>query len=234
MGRNGRHDKLLTFFLNTFFPAACVGCHRYLSDFEDVLCEECKNNLPYFNPVLDHPIHVNILGGRVPLMHLGCLLRFTKKSSIQNIMHGIKYENRKDLAVYLGMIFGRELRKEKFCCDVLVPVPIHVEKRRERGYNQAFLIALGISEVTGIPVDETIVVKTHHTRSQTKMNREQRALNLKDSFGLGEGTGKYNGKHLALVDDVLTTGATTEQIWRTLSQMTGITFSALYLCHARD
>jgi ComF family protein len=162
------------------------------------------------------------------------MLRFTKKSIVQNIMHGIKYQNRKNLAVFMGEMFGQKLKEENFACDYLIPVPVHKQKLRERGYNQAALISDGISRLTGIPVLEGILIKSRYTQTQTKMNKEQRMKNLAQSFMLSSEKHMLENKHICLVDDVLTTGSTTESIWEVMNEISGIKISAVYLCHARD
>ncbi|MCX8079741.1 MAG: ComF family protein [Bacteroidia bacterium] len=225
--------KLFTAFASVFFPPVCSGCKSNLSGFEKFLCSECLNNLPVFEPVLGHPIHGQVLGGRMPLEHLGCFLRFTKGSRVQNIMHGMKYENRRELALFLGELFGQRLKQEGFVCDILIPVPVHRKKLKDRGYNQAALIAYGIGTVLGIPVSEGNLIKNRYTQTQTKLNREQRMLNLKGSFEL-KNYENFKGKHVALVDDVLTTGSTTENIWEIMREVPQLKISALYLCHARD
>jgi ComF family protein len=190
--------------------------------------------LPVFNPVLNHPIHGDVLGGRVPFQNIGCMLRFTKNSIVQHIMHGIKYENRKNLAVFMGEMFGQKLKEENFTCDYLIPVPIHKQKLKERGYNQAAQIAYGISRQTGIPVLEGILIKSRYTQTQTKMNKEQRMKNLAQSFALSSEKHVLENKHACIVDDVLTTGSTTESIWEVMKEISSIKISAVYLCHARD
>lgn len=229
-----RIKKLFTSLISVFFPSCCSGCNRHLSEFEAFLCSECRFQLPVFNPVLNHPIHGGVLGGRVPLHNIGCMLRFTKKSIVQNIMHGIKYQNRKNLAVFMGEMFGQKLKEENFACDYLIPVPVHKQKLRERGYNQAALISDGISRLTGIPVLEGILIKSRYTQTQTKMNKEQRMKNLAQSFMLSSEKHMLENKHICLVDDVLTTGSTTESIWEVMNEISGIKISAVYLCHARD
>lgn len=227
-------EKLFTSIMSFFLPPCCSGCNRYLSDFEKYLCLECLQKLPFFNPILNHPIHGDILGGRVPLQNLGCMLRFTKNSIVQNIMHGIKYRNRKNIAVFMGEMFGQKLKEEKLACDYLIPVPVHKQKLKERGYNQAALIACGISRQTGIPVLEDVLIKSRYTQTQTKMNKEQRMKNLAQSFTLSPEKHLLENKHVCLVDDVLTTGSTTENVWEAMKEIKGIRLSAVYLCHARD
>lgn len=162
------------------------------------------------------------------------MLRFTKGGIVQNIMHGIKYQNRKNLAEFMGEMFGQKLKEENFACDYLIPVPVHKQKLKERGYNQAALIAYGISRQTGIPVLEGILVKSRYTQTQTKMNKEQRMKNLAQSFSLSSEKYVFENKHVCLVDDVLTTGSTTESVWEVMKEIRRIKISAVYLCHARD
>lgn len=226
--------KLFTDILSVFFPETCPGCKDYLSEKENKICWKCFSELPFFDPVINHPVHQDILGGRIPVRQLACLIRFSKENAIRNIMHSIKYEGRKDLAFWFGIKTGEKLLKEEFRCDVLIPVPLHPEKLKQRGYNQAECIARGIAHVTGWKICTDVLLKSRNTKSQTKMNREQRMQNLKNSFILSEKYNLLSGKEIAVVDDVLTTGATTEHVWMALKEIPGVKFSAIYLCHARD
>ncbi len=126
-------------------------------------------------------------------------------------MHSIKYEGNKELGIFMGVMCARDLLKTDFFegIDLLVPVPMHAAKIKKRGYNQAALIAEGISRVTGRPFSENLLVKNENTESQTKMNRLDRFENVRASFSVNN-VHDSSAEHILLIDDVITTGSTLE------------------------
>jgi ComF family protein len=169
--------------------------------------------------------------GRAPLTYAAAQYYFTKESLMQRLMHSFKYKNNKELGFYLGQLMGQALSESnRFTnIDALIPLPLFASKERKRGYNQATVLCDGIAEVLKKPVLKNVVVRTHHTETQTKKNRIERWQNMEGRFELVN-TKAIAGKHLLLVDDVVTTGATLEACSRELFLAPDIRLSIATLC----
>jgi len=151
------------------------------------------------------------LWGRLPLVSGAAFLYFTRKSAVQRTLHELKYRNNPEVGRRLGVEFGRKLREvEQYrTVDVIIPVPLHPDKQRSRGYNQSTVFAQGIAESLNVPVLESALRRREFTSTQTRKKRMERHTNVSQVFEVAH-TAKLEGKHILLVDDVLTTGATLE------------------------
>jgi len=207
--------------LHLVFPETCLSCSRELSQGSPHLCPFCESELRYthFESFTEPTPLDQLFWGRVQLNATCAMLDFKKESGTQEILHAIKYRGKKDLALEMGARFGKKLslNQEKYgSIDALIPVPLHPKKRYVRGYNQSELIAEGIFKSTDVPVISDLLTKGTHTASQTKKGRFKRWDNVSDVFHVNPG--KYDSlRHIALVDDVVTTGATLEACIRTIS-----------------
>jgi ComF family protein len=204
-------SSLFSDFISLFFPRLCAACETTLMKSEEVLCLNCLHDLPLavFNGTDDSPLD-KIFWGRVNARKTFALFLFSKKGKVQHLIHQLKYKNRPDVGVYLGKMLAKhlnELYPGQF--DVVVPVPLHKDKERKRGYNQSAMIAQGIAEVLNIPVGDTNFIKVTYTETQTRKARFARYENVKETFKVVD-SDVFAGKHLLLVDDVITTGATLE------------------------
>jgi len=158
----------------------------------------------------DNPVS-QIFWGRVPVEAGTSLFRFEKGSAYQKLLHELKYRGNRKAGTYLGQLLGYELKHTFFsCCDLLVPVPLHRRRLRQRGYNQSEIIARGASQIMGIPVMTNLLMRTRHHKSQTSMSRYERFENVSGNFRLMPGHPDMTGKKILLIDDVVTTGATLE------------------------
>lgn len=195
--------------LDLFFPNNCELCEKHLTHVESFICLECKFNLPYIDR---HKLMLEsiqkIFWGRIEIEKVYSVYNYQKGSHTQKLLHEIKYNSKTKLAIYLGEITASQLPK-KHTLDVLLPIPLHPKKRKQRGYNQSLLLAQGIQKVTGIPIDCHSVSRTKINASQTQFSKYDRWENVKSIFKLEDNHG-LSGKHILLVDDVLTTGATIE------------------------
>jgi len=202
------HLDLLMFF----FPLNCLVCGKRLSSPGEVLCLECEYNMPRTNyrDGTNNPVS-QVFWGRVPVEMGTSLFRFEKGSSYQTLLHDLKYRGNKKAGAYLGRLLGHELKRTRYAdCDVMVPVPIHKKRLRERGYNQSEIIARGTSDVMGIPVVLDLLRRADHHNSQTTLGRYERFENVRHNFQLARNPPDVNGKRILLIDDVVTTGATLE------------------------
>jgi ComF family protein len=202
----------LSDLLMFFFPANCLVCGKKLHSPGGVLCLQCEYNLPRtgYRDRQNNPVN-QVFWGRVPVEMGTSLFRFEKGSDYQALLHDLKYRGNRLVGFYLGKLLGHELAASSFAaCDMMVPVPLHPRKYRQRGFNQSEVIARGTSEVTGIPVETGLLERVVHHRSQTSLGRYERYENVHGNFRLARNAPDVNGKKILLIDDVVTTGSTLE------------------------
>ena len=198
-------------FLNLFYPNLCVVCNQHLINQEKLICTECLYHLPKTNFHLhkDNPVS-QIFWGRVPIEYATGYFFFHKGSNYQHMMHKYKYHGYKEIRQILGKSLGNQLKESYFCSvDVIVPVPLHKNKLKKRGYNQSEWFGLGLAEAMGKPIDSKSFVRAIATETQTRKTRFERWKNVEDIFTVLYPENLV-GKHILLVDDVVTTGATLE------------------------
>lgn len=200
---------------NLVFPKICPGCKRPLLKSENSLCLHCLSNLPERLTLNTEELKKRFYG-RLQLGEAYSFLLFKRKGITQNLLHSIKYNGNQKLGLELGTIFGERCKSlglfEKV--DVVVPIPLHKSKLRYRGFNQSTLIAQGLASSLGILLDEISVIRKIKTTTQTKKTRMERWKNVDQTFKVI--TNKLQGKHVLLVDDVITTGATLESCGQTI------------------
>lgn len=220
--------------LHLFFPRQCVVCGAPLQEGEDVVCIKCNMDMPRTNFHLrkDNPVE-RIFWGKLPLERATSYFFYHKGSDFRRILYQLKYGGRKDVGETMGRFMAQELLTSDFFrgVDVIIPVPLHPRKKRIRGYNQSECIARGIATVTGLPLDIASVVRGKHTETQTRKSTYERWENVEGIFHLSHLEG-FAGKHVLLVDDVLTTGATTTACADVFQGMEGVRISILTLAVA--
>lgn len=210
------------------FPDNCLLCtHPLMSDERDI-CYSCIDSLPQTgyhlssdNPVAQH------LWGRVPLAHAASYLHVRDGNVTQQLIHLLKYKGKKKVGIKLGRLYGYKLKEAGSHypkVDLIVPVPLHINRQRQRGYNQCDLFAQGLSEVLDVPYAPDVLTRVKETVSQTKHSRYERWSNVEGIFHLSQPE-KIAGKSVLLIDDVITTGATIESAAATLLQGIDVTLS---------
>ncbi|WP_185957497.1 ComF family protein [Saccharicrinis carchari] len=196
----------------------------------------CTKNLPrsYFHLADDNPLN-KLFWGRVDIEKVVSFLLYTSGSHVKEILHALKYGNRKELGYELGKLYAKELSDINYFgqIDFLVPVPLHPKKKSKRGYNQSEWIAKGLAEHLPGKVMVDNLYKKLHTTSQTNKGRYSRWENIAQSFDIRD-TGIFKNKKVLLVDDVLTTGATIEACAGNLAAIEGITIYVATLAYACD
>lgn len=205
-------NRYLEGFQHLIFPNICLQCSYELSRFEQHVCAFCWDKLQrtYFESYEVASAMDQLFWGRVDLNVTFALYFFEKEKPIQDLLHALKYQFKAPLGCYFGRIMGETLLKSQKYNGIqaLIPVPIHPQKKFLRGYNQSELLADGMSEILGIPILLDVVKKKANNTSQTRKNRFLRWDNASEQFCLGREKVIYH--HIAIVDDVITTGSTLE------------------------
>jgi len=199
-------------FLGLIYPNVCLSCGETLVSGEKYICTNCLVSLPYTHFISTRKnLITEFLRGRIfNLENAYSFLYFYKHSMVQKILYAIKYSGVKELAMELGIYLSENIKDSDYKnADFLVPIPLHYLKLRKRGYNQSEWFARGVSMVLDVPVDTSSIIRTVNTQTQTKKGREERWLNVQNIFEV-KNVRKLYGKHIVLIDDVLTTGATIE------------------------
>jgi ComF family protein len=214
-------------FLCLFFPRICAACGSNLLKNEEMICLSCEYHLPHtnFHLSLDNPVN-GLFWGKVTLTSATAYLYFNKGSKVQHLIHQLKYKGRKDIGIWLGKQYGNELKISSYfnAVQLIIPIPLHDKRLKQRGYNQSEQFAIGLGTSMSIPVISDALYRKKETATQTKKSRFSRWQNVADVFDVRNSAG-LEMKHILLVDDVITTGATLESCIRTLSSIKGIRIS---------
>lgn len=226
--------NILSDTLHLFYPHVCNGCGGDILPDKNLLCLKCIHDLPHtgFARYPNNPVE-KYFWGRLPLTAAHSEFYFEKDGLIQHLIHQLKYKANTAIGTYLGELMGKSmLNSDRFnTADALIPLPLYADKERQRGYNQAAVICQGISSVMNIPVLVGNVVRRRSTETQTRKHRAERWQNVRESFGI-QNRRSLAGKHLLLVDDVVTTGATLEACGQVMLQAENVTLSIAALAHA--
>ncbi len=204
--------KLINPIIDLFFPPVCMACNSYLSDKSLQICIDCRHDLPVTNFHFDNSDYVKkVFYGRVEIENATALLRFHKKGIVQQLMHNLKYRGHENIGELLGDWLGEELATIKAYneIDLVIPVPLHKTKLKKRGYNQVAKFGQRIAKAINADYEDNVLVKTSATKTQVFKNRESRWLQ-KDGIFTVQNEERLEGKHILLVDDIITTGATIE------------------------
>ena len=222
-----RLNHYLQDFLSLFFPELCAGCGNNLFKNEIEICTKCIYHLPVTNFHKD-PLNkfAKQLWGRFVFKQAGSYVYFRKGSRVQNIMHQLKYNKRPEAGFRMGQLYAYLLNEDNEweLPDLIIPVPLHPAKLRKRGYNQSESIAKGMSFVLNIPVLSDNLIRIEDTETQTRKSRFGRYENLKNAFRCLD-KNSLMSKHILLIDDVMTTGATLEACATVLLSIDGTVIS---------
>ena len=214
-------SKWLHDFSHLFFPHTCTGCGNDLLEEDQSICLHCFANLPEtgFFALPGNPIE-KIFYGRLEVASAAAGYYFTKNSVLQRLIHQLKYNGNQDVGHQLGQWLGLQLKKSGRYTgiDALIPLPLFPDKERKRGYNQATVLCEGMADTLNVPVMKDIVLRKRYTDTQTRKGRSDRWLNVDGSFEISDPSQLQN-KHVLLVDDVITTGATIEACGYAIKQI---------------
>lgn len=205
-------QRINSSFWSLFFPRLCLACEQGLPpDDQEYICFTCRTNLPYTNfHLLPENTVTDRLAGRIPLVFAAAYFFYQPDSRAQQIIHALKYYNRPEIGTELGQAYGLDLMTvpQLQDADYIVPVPLHPKRMHQRGYNQAEKFGAGLAEKLPAALLADGLVRLSFEASQTKKGLQDRIKNVENAFG--PGNYDFSNRHLILVDDILTTGATLE------------------------
>lgn len=226
---------MISFFhrlLDLIVPRLCVVCSRRLSPTEQVLCASCNVHLPRtgFQFGAKDNVMARLFWGIIPVERVAALFYYEANSATANILYDLKYHDHPEIGVYMGRLVAREFMETDFFdgIDLIVPIPLACKRQRHRGYNQSEKLANGVSSVTGIPVSNNVVRRTRFEKSQTHIRHWERQENVANVFRAND-ISVIRGRHILLVDDVITTGATMVACARELLKAEDVRISLLSL-----
>lgn len=217
--------------VHLLFPHICSGCGNDILDPSSALCLRCMDAIPETNFELhpNNPVEKK-LWGRLKLENATAQYYFTGESLMKRLMHQFKYKGNKELGLQLGRMMGESInRSGRFHVDALIPLPLFPAKEKKRGYNQSTVLCEGIAESLHVPVLKDSIIRSQHTDTQTKKRRIERWQNMEGKFIVVKPE-SIRGKHLLLVDDVITTGATLEACGAELLTAENVRLSIATLC----
>jgi len=204
--------QFLTDILNIIFPKICCTCGQSLMKYEEILCFHCRRVLPKINfqNQKENELSDRFIG-KINIEYAMAYLYFHKSGITQKLLHQLKYKNNPEIGEMIGHWFGQELKEKEIMkkAELIIPVPLHPKKERRRGYNQSHYFAKGISEITNIPIDLKSLKRIRYETSQTVKTKEHRWKSVEHAFEVHDRK-KVENKHILLVDDIVTTGATME------------------------
>jgi len=225
---------IITDFISLLYPRLCMACGNSLFRHEQVLCTQCLFELPKtnFHRLPGNPLD-KVFWGRVPVDRTATLYYFIKGGKVQHLVHQLKYKGQKEVGIYMGKLLGNDLKANPGFHSIskIIPVPLHPNKLRKRGYNQSEQFAIGLAESTGIELDVKSFVRTIATETQTRKSRFARFENVKEIFKVTTPS-ELENKHILLVDDVITTGSTLESCANILLQVPGVRISVAAIAYA--
>ena len=229
-------SNILEDALQLFYPHVCAGCGDDLHGKLQLICFSCMQQLPYtdFAKIPDNQIE-HIFYGRAKLQSACSIFYFSKGKIIQQLIHQLKYKGNQEIGIYLGKLMGDQLLNSgRFTnIDAIIHLPMHPDKQRKRGYNQAEILANGLSQKMNIPVLNKIILRSKTTTTQTNKQRVERWTNVDGTFDV-QNKESIIGKHILLIDDVITTGATLEACSNAILSVENTTLSIAVLAHASD
>ena len=218
-------------------PRLCVVCGNRLAVTEETLCSKCYLHLPrtdFANDLYEN-VMAKLFWGQIKLEKATALFYYEPHAETAQILYELKYKNHPEIGVVMGRMMAKELMKSGLFEDIdaLVPVPLAKKREHERGYNQSLELAKGVSEVTHLPIANQVVRRTKFVDSQTHRGRWERNENVEGVFELVDGD-SLSGKHVLLIDDVVTTGATIIACAQEMQKASNVRISVLALGFAKS
>ena len=226
--------NILSNFVSLLYPVTCAGCDERLLQNESSICTNCKYDLPKTNFHDDSNNEVcKLFWGRANIHSATSFFFFNKSGKVQNMIHALKYRSNQSVGESLGKLFGHDLKATKNfnSIDMIIPVPLHKNKLKLRGFNQSEVIAKGLADAMEIPENLSALVRVAEGETQTKKSKFHRWVNIKDAFEISDEK-VLKGKHILLEDDVITTGSTLTSCAEKLLESNGTKVSVATLACA--
>jgi ComF family protein len=227
---------MLRDFISLIFPSVCASCGKGLFKNEHCICTWCAFHLPRtnFHTDNDNPV-AKIFWGRINIFSASAFYSFGKGGKVQHLIHQLKYKGRKEIGEAIGKLYGYDLRKSAAfkTVDLIIPVPLHPKKKKKRGYNQSEYFAVGLSKSLKTKMDAHSLFRALESETQTRKSRFSRWKNVESVFQLRQPE-KLTNKHILLVDDVITTGATLEACAQVLLAVPGVKVSVAAIAFANN
>ncbi|MBA3901461.1 MAG: ComF family protein [Bacteroidetes bacterium] len=218
-------------FISLIYPENCLSCGEILYKHEKHICFRCRYKLPKtdFHKLNENPVS-KLFWGRIGIFSASAYYFFTKGGGVQHLLHAIKYRGEKEAGSEVGKMYGSELKDSPFfeTVDLVLPVPLHPKKKKIRGYNQSDFIAQGIAEGMGKSYSPDLLVRNVANESQTRKSRFVRWQNVESIFEIKD-KAAVEGKHILIVDDIITTGATIEASAQCIQNIDGTKVSVAAL-----
>lgn len=220
---------------NLLLPIHCLQCKCAIKKQSELFCLNCYSLLlktEHFKNK-ENECYMRFLNDGFNLNYIAALFYFDDNSPIKSLIHLLKYKGKTDIGYYLGQLLGRKMNNvnDLLDADYIIPMPLHVKKRRERGYNQSDFIANGIHKITCCPILTNVVQRIKNTKTQTRMNKEERGENMKSAFKWVKSFPKHT--HFVLVDDVVTTGASVQALILACENWKNYKFSVICIGYTR-
>ncbi len=227
---------MFNYIIDLFFPKVCAGCHTILITNETVFCTNCRHELPLTQYHLDPKNEaVKKFYGKIAIEHASALFYFNKKGIVQELIHNLKYKGHEEIGTVLGNWYMEDLKELilETPFDVVIPVPLHPKKFRERGYNQVTTFGKALAKGLKINYNDTLLYRKKYSKTQSKKNLIGRSENIENIFDVLF-TEENQNKHFLIVDDVLTTGATLEACSKALLKIPGAKISIVCMAMAHS
>ncbi len=218
-----------------FFPEVCLSCNDYLVSNDSIICLNCRHDLPLTNfSFEENNLIEKSFYGRIALENATSLFYFFKKGNVQRLIHELKYNKQQQVGTFIGDWLGEQIiESERFkTIDCIIPVPLHPKKLKKRGYNQVTTFGESLAKKLDIPYKENILIRVSLAKTQTKKLRLDRWRNVQELFHVNNNTALEN-KHILLIDDVITTGATLEACYKALSHTKNLKISIACMAYTK-
>ncbi|MEO8533110.1 MAG: phosphoribosyltransferase family protein [Flavobacterium sp.] len=225
---------MFNYLIDLFFPKVCAGCHTVLMTYETVVCTKCRHEMPLTQYHLDtNNEAVKKFYGKIEIQHASAFLYFNKKGIVQELIHNLKYKAHEEIGTLLGNWYVEDLKKLKLEIpfDLIIPVPLHKRKFKERGYNQVATFGKALAKGLNITYDDSVLYRKIYSKTQSKKSLLGRSENIENIFDAIVSEENQH-KHFLIVDDVLTTGATLEACSRALLKIPGAKISIVCMAIA--
>ena len=221
-------------FMSLLFPRLCYACGAHLLRNEKLICTECHVFIPRtgFHLKRENPVE-QLFWGRCKIEKAAAYSFYNRGSRIRRLIHNLKYRGAREAGFEIGRIYGDALRISGFTDDIdlIMPVPLHPSKEKQRGFNQSKIISDGLADTTGLPVVTDVLVRESRSATQTRRSRYDRWTNVEGIFAVYDSE-KIKDRHILLVDDVITTGSTIEACANELLKVDGVRISVVAIAAA--